>query len=156
MNCYSFCRLPCCLTGSTLTPEAVFAFVGADGADTPPIAAVPAGVNIPLPRYQVFSWGILSNAASTEFTIQRSGVFRLAYQINTQYPVSSASQLAINHTQADASLLIPATPQRHYAAEVFLFLNHGDCVSLQLTHPSGETVLLQSGVGATLSIERIG
>ncbi|MCD7946791.1 MAG: hypothetical protein LUG13_00620 [Oscillospiraceae bacterium] len=153
MNCYSFCRLPP-YTPEPLAP--VYAFIGATGKNTAPLTVLSSGTDLALPEFQVFSQGITANPAGTALLIQIPGVYRLAYYISTVAPTLASSRITVNGSEVDATVLTSSTPRTQYALEAFLYLGTGDSLSLQLFHETPESVALQHGVGATLSLEKIG
>lgn len=146
---------PCCIPGppgppgppgASPTPVYMFAGNGQGGVDV-----VDSGTNIPLPDYQVFSAGIVADAASSAFTILIPGVYRLVYHINLEVAENVSTRLTLSGNQVDASVLFPVAPERQFSAEVFLALSPGDVISLQMFNAT-QFISFPLGIGATLSI----
>lgn len=119
-----------------------------------PIEVTQQGTKIPLIRDQVLS-GISVSGDGQVFSVSSAGIYRIAYHINVEQPVNLIARLTQNGVPIEASVLFPAVPRQSFAAEVILALASGDRISLEVLGPA-QVISLQLGIGASLSIVKIG
>ena len=110
---------------------------------------------IPLPDEHNLSPDITVNGASTVFTVNETGLYRISYYVNVVTADSFASQILINGSEYIPSIVDIGGNINSTSTEVFVSLAAGDTISLALL---GEptTLDLSTGSGAVLVIQQIG
>ncbi len=129
-----------------------FAYAANTGA-----AAIPVNGLVPLPNDQVKAKDITVSPDNTKFTIKASGVYQVAYDINTDKALTAGARLLVNGTPREASAVggIATLSLSRLSNEVLLRLSDNDEISLQIFNNPLGTVLLPAPVGASLRIVRL-
>jgi hypothetical protein len=110
---------------------------------------------VPLPDEQTLSPEIVVNGASTVFTVNEAGLYRIAYYVNIVTPDSFASEVLINNAVYTPSIVDVGGDINSASTEFFVTLAAGDAISLALIGEA-TTLDLSEGSGAVLVIQQIG
>ena len=116
-----------------------------------------SGTAVPLPNdYVIVSEDIHANADHTALTVDTAGLYRISYLVNTTEPVAAGTRLMIKGAANLASTIAPGLPLNHFSNEVVLRLDAGDTVVLEMFGVDKTVRLVPNGLGASLSITRLG
>jgi len=88
--------------------------------------------------------------------VDTAGLYRISYLVNTTEPVAAGTRLMIKGAANLASTIAPGLPLNHFSNEVMLRLDAGDTVALEMFGVDKTVRLVPSGLGASLSITRLG
>ena len=123
-------------------------------SSAPVIAILLGGTNIPLPNISTPALNVTPDISSTTFTVNTTGIYRVAYRIDLVTATFVSARLLVNGTPITAFNLTPAISSMSFNAEGILALSSGDSLSIQL-YGLLAAVTLQSGSGASLTVERL-
>ena len=132
---------------------AVPAYINAQNTGGTELAVATTGTLVPLPNNQVLE-NFTVNAGNTTFTAEEAGVYLLTYTVNTVQQEDFISRILLNGAELADTVYDPATTDDRYNVTTLVTLVQGDTISLQL-YDVTDTITLQNGVGASLTLVKI-
>ena len=119
----------------------------------PTISISTGGTDIPLPNCHVLdSYHV--NANSTVFTVPQPGIYFIAYRISVTNACQLSSRIWYNGIALPGSIIAPTTNISLFENMQLAQFNANDTLELQL-FGKNESVTLQGGTGATLTVIRL-
>ena len=99
--------------------------------------------------------GFTASPNNRQFTVPVTGRYYISYEVNLAVAVLLKSQLLINNV-VETGAVRGSLIGRTYSADIILDLNSGDVLEIELVSPLPMILTLENGVGASLSIIRLG
>lgn len=91
------------------------------------------------------------------FTVNKSGIYLVSYHVNTTAALLMGTRLMINNSSFIDSVIAPVASTSSFESRIQHTLPVGSTISLQLfTRLADAAILMGDGVGASLSIIRLG
>lgn len=118
------------------------------------LAVVLGGTPVPMGNVQLLD-GVMADGTSTIFTVAEAGVYKVEYDVNLTAGVLAGSQLVRNGAPVPGFQIPPILTKSRFSASGLVSLAAGNTLSVQL-YGVIAAATLESGVGAALTIVRVG